>query len=284
MDARNQELEAAKADFYQCLAVAFLAPMASAHANAMLNGDLTRDLADLDDEIGYGLTAQIRLLQSELDEIADPQALLILYSQLFLAPPRKVQLNAASYLDGSFNGGTVVELEQCYAENGVARDEAFHDLADHVTVQLEFIAHLYRRTAAATVGDGGVSVPALSVGQFITRYPERWIAPLVEDVMQVSNKEGLTCNPYRILLQMLETALQHDAEARAETLNATERREHALAIARQRRAERAVSAEEMKEIRRRLEEKGLTTDHLDQDNKDSPFAGWEAMVPPSHKR
>lgn len=278
MDARNHELDAAKADFYQCLAAALLAPMDHAHAQAILGGDLSRDLAELDQEIGYGLAGAIEQLQTELDAIGDPQALLVLYSQLFLAPPRKVQLNAASYLDGSFNGGTVTELEQCYAENGVARAEQFHDLADHVTVQLEFIAHLYRMTAT------GVEMPAINAGGFIARYPERWIIPMVADIAQISERESLAVNPYRQLLRILEAAVLHDAESMDGPVTATERRERALVLARQRRAERAVSAEEMREIRKRLEEKGLSTAHLDPEDKEDPFAGWQAMVPPTLKR
>ena len=278
MDTRNHELDAAKADFYQCLGAALLAPMDEAHSAAILGGDLSRDLADLDEEIGYGLAREIEQLQTELDAIGDPQALLVLYSQLFLAPPRKVQLDAASYLDGSFNGGTVTELEQCYAENGIVRDESFHDLADHVTAQLEFIAHLYRMTAA------GGSAPAISAGRFIARYPERWVIPLVADIIQVSEREALAVNPYRQLFRILEAAVLHDAESLDGPLTATERRERALDIARHRRAERAVSAAEMQEIRKRLEAQGLSTAHLDPENKDDPFAGWQAMVPPSPKR
>jgi hypothetical protein len=45
-----------------------------------------------------------------------------------------------------------------------------------------------------------------------------------------------------------------------------------------------VSAEEMNDIRKRLEEHGLSTEHLDPTRKDDPFGGWQAMVPPSSKR
>lgn len=278
MDVRNHELEAAKADFYQCIGAALLAPMEHAHACAILGGELVADLADLDQEIGYGLGEEIEQLQAELAGIGDPQALLVLYSQLFLTPPRKVQLNAASYLDGSFNGGTVAELEQCYAECGVARNESFPDLADHVSVQLEFVAHLYRMSATGTV------TPAISASRFIARYPERWIIPLVADVAEVSRLEGIAINPYRTLLRILEAAVLRDAECREGPLTATERRERALAIARQRRAERTVSAAEMNDIRKILEQQGLSTAHLDPERKDDPFAGWQAMVPPGPKR
>jgi TorA maturation chaperone TorD len=279
MDARHYEFNTAKADFYLCLANALTAPMTKPHAHAILGGDLTSDLADLDREIGYGLASQIAALQHELDRIGDDEDLLVLYAQLFLSPPRKVQLNAASYLDGSFNGGTVTELEQCYAENGVTRADSFHDLADHVSVQLEFISHLYR--VAATGADAG---SAISAGSFISRYPQRWISPLVEDVRRVGGELELAANPYLALMQILDAALESDAELRDGPLSATERREHALAIARQKRAERKVSAEEMNDIRKRLEEHGLSTEHLDPTRKDDPFGGWQAMVPPSPKR
>lgn len=283
MDARHHALNTAKADFYLTIAHAMFAPTDEALAQAMLSGDLTVDLDELDQEIGYGLADEIRKLQLELDAIKTPLDLLVLYSQLFLAPPRKVQLNAASYLDGSFNGGTVLELEQCYAAHGLVRSEVFHDLADHVSVQLEFVAHLYGR-AEADCPPLADAFSGMTAGSFIANYPERWIFPLGEDIRQVSEAHGFEINPYRTLLQILGKAVEYDAEYADHPVTATERRENALRQARQKRAERAISAEELQEIRTRLSAQGLSVDHLDPDRKDDPWQGWEAMVPPKHRR
>lgn len=272
MDARNDELRTAKADFYLTLAQAFMAPIAPSAAAAMLCGDLAADLAEFDREIGYGLEEEIDACQRELDVVGHPDHLLVLYSQLFLAPPRRVQINAGTYLDGVFNGGSVRELETCYAAAGTSRSEEFRDLADHVSLQLEFVAHLY-----AT--GGREPTPA----QFIDRYPARWIAPLLADIELAATELELRANPYRHLARILQKAVEFDAERTERPLTPTERRERAMAIARHKEAERGVSELDMEQIRRRLAERGLSIDHLTPagTGENSPLRGWNAMTPPS---
>lgn len=272
MDARNEQLRTAKADFYLTLAQAFMVPMEVASAAAMLCGDLTADLGELDGEIGYGLAAEIDACQNAFDIVGDADELLLIYSSLFLAPPRRVQINAGTYLDGAFNGGSVRELETCYALGGAARAETFRDLADHVALQLEFIAHLYS-------GLGAEPTP----GQFIDRYPARWIDPMIEDIERAGVELGYAANPYLELARILRKALANDAEREIRPLTATERRERALALARHKEAERGISAADYDEMRRRLAERGLSTDHLapDRDPADDPLAGWKPMTPPA---
>lgn len=271
MDARNEELRTAKADFYLTLARAFMAPIEPAIAVAMLGGDLTADLAELDQEIGYGIAGEVAACQRALDAVGDSEALLLIYSSLFLAPPRRVQINAGTYLDGAFNGGSVRELEACYARQGRVKADAFHDLPDHVSVQLEFVAHLY-----------GCGSAGPTPGQFIDRYAGRWIDPLIEDIERASTELGFAANPYLELARLLRKALDDDAERELRPLTASERRERALALARHKEAERGLVEADYEDIRRRLAAHGLSTDHLnpDRDAAADPFAGWIAMTPP----
>jgi TorA maturation chaperone TorD len=272
MDARNEQLRTAKADFYLTLAQTFMVPMEVATAAAMLCGDLTADLLELDRDIGYDITEEIAACQRELDAVGHPDDLLLIYSSLFIAPPRRVQINAGTYLDGSFNGGSVVELETCYALGGAARAEQFRDLADHVALQLEFVAHLYS-------GIGLAPTP----GQFIDRYPARWIDPMIDDIERANAELGLAANPYLWLARILRKALAVDAEREIRPLTASERRERALALARHKEAERGISAADYEEMRRRLAERGLSTEHLaaDRNAADDPLAGWKPMTPPA---
>lgn len=273
MDARSNNQHAAKADLYLCLAQAFMPPMTSEHAAAMAT-DLAADLRDIDQEVGYGLCAQIDAFVRDMHAVGGQEALLVLYSQLFLAPPRKVHLNVATYLDGAFNGGTVHELEECYLACGLARSESFPDLADHITVQLEFIAHLFGNRSA------------MAPGRFIAQYPERWIHPLLGDTERVQAELGLAANPYRHLLTMLACAIEHDTELPDGALTPNERRQRALAMERHKRAEREISAQELKEIRAKLAAHGLSTEHLDLEagSDNDPWQGWQAMTPPSPRK
>ncbi len=272
MDARNDQLRTAKADFYLTVAQAFMVPMELSGAAAMLCGDLAADLAELDQEIGYGLADEIAACQHDFDLVGHPDELLLIYSSLFIAPPRRVQINAATYLDGAFNGGSVAELEACYALGGAARAEKFRDLADHVALQLEFIAHLY----------SGIGVEP-TPGQFIDRFPARWIDPLIDDMERATAELGMSANPYLGLARILRKALANDAEREIRPLTPTERRERALALARHKEAERGISAADYEEMRRRLTERGLSTEHLaaDRDPADDPLAGWKPMTPPA---
>lgn len=272
MDARNEQLRTAKADFYLTMAQAFKVPMEVGGAAAMLCGDLAEDLAELDGEIGYGLTAEIEACRAAFDAVGDTEQLLLIYSSLFVAPPRRVQINAGAYLDGAFNGGSVRELESCYALGGAARAEGFRDLADHVALQLEFIAHLYSRFGAEP-----------TPGQFIDRFPGRWIDALIEDIERAGIELGLAANPYLELARILRGALTNDATRETRPLTATERRERALTLARRKEAGRGFTAADYEEMRRRLAEHGLSTDHLapDRDPADGPLAGWRPMTPPA---
>lgn len=274
MDARSKSQDAAKADLYLCLAQAFMPPMSNELATAMAT-DLAADLRDIDQAIGYGFSAHVDAFASDMLAVAGQEALLVLYSQLFLAPPRKVHLNVATYLDGTFNGGTVGQLEACYLACGLSRSECFTDLADHIAVQLEFAAYLYDNEQAA-----------LSAGGFIAQYAERWVSPLLADIERVQAELGLPANPYRHLIAILSCAVEHDAEHSCEAVTPAERRQRALALARHKRAEREISAQELKEIRARLVENGLSAEHLDIDagSDDDPWRGWEAMTPPSPRK
>lgn len=261
MDARNQQLDSARADFYRCLAAALLPPMQEAHARAMLDGDLTRDLADLDQEIGYGLAREIAQLQSELSAIAEPQALLVVYSQLFLAPPVPARINVGMYLDGALNGGSVRAMEEAYRACGVERDEAFHDLADHASVQLEFVAMLYAAQAARYAGETTAEPMPVDPGPFLHQFARRWSGPLAADLERATAQRNLAANPYLPLARILEAAVAGDAIAPEFDPKAA-RKQRAIEQARARYAAHGIGAEALAEIRRKLEERGLATDHL----------------------
>ncbi len=261
MDARNAQFDTARADFYQCLARAFLPPMEAAHARAILGGDLSSDLADLDEELGYGLAREIAQLQSELDAIGDPQTLLVLYSQLFLAPPVPARINAGMYLDGAMNGGSVMAMEADYRACGVERDQAFHDLPDHVSMQLEFVALLYSAQAQRFSGEAAAEPLPVDPGHFLHRFALQWLGSFCADMARAAATRELPANPYLPLAQLLHEAALRDALAPEQDPKA-ERKRNAIEQARAKYAARGISAEDMDVIKRKLQERGLATDHL----------------------
>lgn len=257
MDARNIESLTARGEFYLCVARAFLTPREPI-AFRGLRDALADDLAELAGSLGYACADAVAGYRAAIAAIPDHLALLQLYSALFLAPPRSVALNTASYLDGAINGGSVQAMEAIYRRCGVERDDDFHDLSDHVSVQLEFVALLYFRSAEA-IG-AGTALPETRPEHFLHAFVARGLPRFVHDLEQQDLLEP-RANPYLHLARILAVAVEHDAVA--EALPASAQRAHrAICKARHERAERGITAEDMEFIARKLAEKGLSTDHL----------------------
>lgn len=207
MDARNHWIGNAKSRFYLTMARAFMAPTEVPVAADMLCGNLTEKLAELDRQIGYGLGTEIDACQAEFDIIGDPDALLLHYCALFILAPHRVKINVGAYLDGTCNGVTAQELETCYASGGASRAGGLPDLADHVALQLEFVAQLFSRAA-----------PGPAPGRFIDCWPARWIAPLIGDIRRAKADLNFAGNPYLALANLLRKALAYDAESKFDAL------------------------------------------------------------------
>lgn len=192
---------ALRAEFYLCLARAFLAPMQRSHL--ALTRHLADDLGQLAGQAGYpiaGLVAQLRAASAGYAAHLD---LMRLYAALFLVPPTPVRINAGHYLDGMVMGGSVRAIEACYSRLGVARSAGFRDTSDHVAVQLEFLALLFGRQAQRC--------PApLTPQDFLEAFVRHWVRPFRADLERASAALGRP-NPYLHLAQMLEQAAGADA-------------------------------------------------------------------------
>lgn len=286
MDAETPEALAAalseRAEFYLCLSRAFLAPRDPAVCRGLREA-LADDLEGLAANLGYDLAAPLADYRAAIAAVPDDLALLQVYSGLFLAPPREVQINTATYLDGALNGGSVAALEALYRAAGVERSDGFRDLADHLAVQLEFAAVLYARQAAALTAGGHAALPT-SAAEFLYQYPGRWLPRFLADLERVDREQMRPDNPYLPLARMLAAAVAADAVA--PQLPAGEQRAaQAIGKARQARAARGIDAEDLQIIAEKLQAHGLATDHLaiPHDARDEA-RGWSRKVPPSPRR
>lgn len=278
--ARLQE----RSEWYQMLAQAFLTPQSQAHVKAMLDL-LANDLADLDLELGYGLATEVALLRQALSGLTEPQDLLLIYSRLFLQPPRAATLNVCFHLDGAMMGGTVSEIEAFYRHYGVERGEHFKDLPDHVSVQLEFVAYLFGRAAQALETDKPDSEAEAAARHFLYAFVRRWVPHFVLSIEKAGRDLPLAANPYLPLARMLALAAQRDAVLNPAWLKPKKQAEVAMDKARANYASRGVTAEDMADIERKLREKGLSTDHLQVAlGQRNAAMGLSAKSPPDPRR
>ncbi len=281
MDARASDSNTLRGEFYLCLARAFQTPVAP-ELFVALQHDLADELDDLAGHIGYAAADAIDDYQQQIAMVPSADRLLQAYSRLFLQPPRAVQLNTGVYLDGGLNGGSVMEMDEWYAACGLARADGFRDLSDHVSVQLEFVAYLFQH---ALVEGGPDAVMPRSAPQFIGRFVARWLPGWMADLEEAARELALDATPYLALARILAIAVAADAEQYGLLPPAQARREKALAGARRKQADKGITSADMEEIRRRLAESGLATDHLDQpyESRDAQH-GWQRMTPPAPRK
>lgn len=248
-----------RAELYLCLSRAFLTPE-SADAWLGMSEALADDMQELGDEIGYDFAEPIANYRTAIAAVPDQPSLLRIYSGLFLAPPRLVEINTGTYLDGSLNGGSVIAMEEEYRRCGVGRSDDFLDLSDHISIQLGFIAHLYFR-CLDTLEEGRGEAADDEPAHFLHAYVARWLPGFLHDLGKESERLGAFNNPYLHLARLLNVAVAKDA--RAKTVSASEQRtQNAIDKARHDRAERGINAEDMAIIAQKLSEKGLSIDHL----------------------
>lgn len=190
-----------RAAFYLCLARAFLPPQGPAAYDA-IKLHLADDLSDLATTLNYPAADHLGNLRQEVAKVSDHLALLQAYSRLFLAPPVPVTLNAGRYLDGAVMGRATVAIEKCYRDAGLDRAGSFHDLPDHVSLQLEFVAY---RCASEATG----STLAVNADDFLASFVHYWLPPFVA-ALENACGQNAPARVYLCLARLLQIAVSHD--------------------------------------------------------------------------
>jgi len=261
MDARSHSELSARADLYLCLSRAFMTPRDPALAQAMREV-LPEDLDDLAAQLDLDIAAPLEAYRAAMRRLGDPLALLQLYSATFLAPPTVASINAGRYLDGALNGGSVRAMEEAYRLCGVERDEGFHDLADHVCVQLEFVGRLYAAEARWPGGEADGEPLPVAAGAFLAAYPMRWVDRFCADLESAWSPRELPPSPYLALARILRQAVVCHSVVPHACPSSAVRRQAAIDRARAKYAGRGITHEDMARIRQKLEARGLSTGHL----------------------
>jgi TorA maturation chaperone TorD len=187
------------ADLFFCLAAAFLPPPEQMTGRAWAQ-TLAADLDELADALGLDAADAVATLRRHAATAAADEPWLVEYSGLFLVPPVQATLNTGLYLEGGLAGVSAQMLTQCYASAGFARREEFHDLPDHVAIQLEFVGALLERAAA---GDADAAAMAR---EFVDGFVRHWIEPL-RDACQRAAAQRASARVYASLADFVRTAL-----------------------------------------------------------------------------
>lgn len=274
---------AAKAEFYLMLSRAFLPPTAPDSHDAFVYA-LPEELREIGVAAGYdkfshrdstGLQ-KIDTYAALAAGVTDRTRLLQIYSGFFLMPPREVQLYVSAYLDGNILGKSCDALQAFYRKHQLAHSDDFHDLPDHLSAVLEFLALLYAKAAAT---DGYARADLLNDATDLNRvFLLSWVPvmrrQLAHRQQEADDHLGAGAMPaiYPQLTEILEAALVADAgdlspelrqvlspEARVEA-NKEDSKEMAKCV--DCGADIAPAAR-IRRVRKVLEKEGIDTGHLD---------------------
>lgn len=140
------------------------------------------------------------------------QELAVEFSNLFLLPGRLISPHESVQLTGGsglLRGPETARVQAYYAAVGFEIDPATPMEPDHVSVELEFLAHLAGEEACAwEVGDSDTACDALHYQQdFLERHPGRWIVDFLHKVENRSN------GPFYCELARLTRALCAEQQA-----------------------------------------------------------------------
>jgi putative dimethyl sulfoxide reductase chaperone len=139
------------------------------------------------------------------------QELLVDYTRLFLGP---VAALARPYASVWLSGGDLVMQDdtlgvlRLYEEAGFGVDENFHELPDHVAVELEFLYLLiFRENEARTAGDeGALERFRQRCRRFLDEHLGRWLGPFL-----LAARGGAQSEFYETLAELAEAFVRLEA-------------------------------------------------------------------------
>jgi len=203
---RSESELAQRAEFYLCLARAFLPPV-SERAYRGFTHYVADDLAELGAALGYPIAKSLDALRTAVAAVPDTQTLREAYSKLFLVPPTPAHLSAGWYMDGTYRGAYMTRIEATYRRYGLARSPDFHDAPDHLVAELEFVAFMF---GSAVCGGNEAADFTDEAGDFLHRYVQPWLPILRADIASAVGKFSLP-PVYLYLAFITEAAVGCDA-------------------------------------------------------------------------
>ena len=179
--------ELMRGECYRFLAACFYQPKKEALVTGQLLPALTQNLQEVCPEA----VPFSRRMQEHLASYSEEE-LVVEYARLFVGPfGLKAPPYGSVYLDGerTVMGPSTMETIGLYEQEGLTRDEAFHELPDHIAVELEFMYYLsYRRVEALQKGDMVLAEAyRFKQEQFRTHFLTKWVPPFCTHIQEESD-------------------------------------------------------------------------------------------------
>ncbi|WP_404416323.1 molecular chaperone [Marinospirillum sp.] len=195
-----------RAEFYLCMARVFLAAQEDLTA-AHLKDELLEDLKSLAKDLP-AITPEH--LQTSLNQLDNELGLIKEYSRLFLTPPAPAPLNLGYYLDGGVMGTSTQAMQVYYLRYQLEKDQAFHDLPDHLALNLQWLAWVLAQLLEEAGDEPAFQNQAIQdMGSFINNYTLPGIQQLVKKA-QAATEEYQLSSTWLDLIEMTRIQLEAD--------------------------------------------------------------------------
>lgn len=153
-------------------------------------------------------------LVARMQQEADPHALLLAYTPLFLGPFQVLAPPYGSvYLAGKREvmGASTQDAALLYRQAGLNLSPASKEVPDHIALELEFMYYLiYRQVEAAQKNGHDAQTWLVRQKDFLNRHLGRWVGPFAETVVQNTSSAF-----YRTLAEATAAFVTQDLRALA---------------------------------------------------------------------
>lgn len=269
-----------RAELYLCLARVF-SPQGGQLSREQVDSELLPDFQALGSELSAITDQWLQSFSQALAASSAAGQMARDYTRLFLMPPAPAPLNLGYCLDGHLMGHTSQLLAAYQARYGLARQSGFHDLPDHLSLNLQWLAWVLAglREPPGEWEPSPECHPVADAHDVVSAYLLPGVRALIERV-DASVAEKGTGGVWLALLQLAEAQLREDsewlkAEVKAQRPAGTPQQQspaqkpetepagEALSLICRRCGQSFVADEALSMMIPRLREAGLATDHME---------------------
>ena len=148
-------------------------------------------------------------LVADMQEEADPQSLVLVYTPLFLGPFKVLASPYGSvYLEEKREvmGASTQEVARLYQQAGLELSAASREVPDHIAIELEFMYYLIYRQGEALAGDDPASATVWLERQsdFLHRHLGHWIGQFAQAVRAHTSAGSFYGNLAEVTLSFVE--------------------------------------------------------------------------------
>ena len=173
------DYEQARSNCYKLLAACFYQPQ----KEAFIQEEFFKNLAMVLKDVSPDAAAHVPAMEKAFLNYSN-EDLLIDYAKLFVGPNELIAPPYGSvYMDDGRRtmGDSTLEAIKIYKDEGLAIDENFKELPDHIAVELEFMYYLiFKETEALEKSETDKALDFIKTQElFLDKFLARWVKPFL---------------------------------------------------------------------------------------------------------